>query len=99
MDDSLGQDARLALPTLRSCFFACGSSISEPPAACVIPFRATRPSHVKRIRTRFLVTGSGVAGVQTAWRSSELGERVMVLTKRSLFDSATAYTQGDIARR
>ncbi len=49
-----------------------------------------------RIRTRFLVIGSGVAGLHTAWRASERGE-VIVLTKRSLFDSATAYAQGGIA--
>jgi L-aspartate oxidase len=51
---------------------------------------------VERIRTRFLVVGSGVAGLHTAWRASAGGE-VMVLTKRSLFDSATAYAQGGIA--
>ena len=50
----------------------------------------------QRIRTRFLVIGSGVAGLHTAWRASEHGE-VYVLTKRSLFDSATAYAQGGIA--
>ena len=50
----------------------------------------------ERIRTRFLVIGSGVAGLHTAWRASAEGE-VMVLTKRSLFDSATAYAQGGIA--
>ena len=49
-----------------------------------------------RIRARFLVIGSGVAGLHTAWRASEHGEAV-VLTKRSLFDSATAYAQGGIA--
>ncbi|HJR64442.1 MAG TPA: L-aspartate oxidase [Gemmatimonadaceae bacterium] len=46
--------------------------------------------------TRFLVVGSGVAGLHTAWRASEVGE-VTVLTKMSLFDSATAYAQGGIA--
>src|SRR5919202_4119539 len=51
---------------------------------------------VDRIRTRFLVVGSGVAGLHTAWRASESGD-VIVLTKRSLFDSATAYAQGGIA--
>jgi L-aspartate oxidase len=51
---------------------------------------------VGRIRTRFLVVGSGVAGLHTAWRASADGG-VMVLTKRSLFDSATAYAQGGIA--
>ena len=49
-----------------------------------------------RLRTRFLVVGSGVAGLHTAWRASEQGD-VLLLTKRSLFDSATAYAQGGIA--
>ena len=49
-----------------------------------------------RIRTRFLVVGSGVAGLHTAWRASEHGD-VYVLTKRTLFDSSTAYAQGGIA--
>ena len=49
-----------------------------------------------RIRTRILVIGSGVAGLHTAWRASEHSD-VMVVTKRSLFDSATAYAQGGIA--
>src|SRR5437773_12139729 len=51
---------------------------------------------VNRIRTRFLVVGSGVAGLHTAWRASEHGS-VLLLTKRSLFDSATSYAQGGIA--
>lgn len=51
---------------------------------------------VDRLRTRFLVVGSGVAGLHTAWRASELGG-VLLLTKRSLFDSATSYAQGGIA--
>src|SRR5688500_1340076 len=51
---------------------------------------------VRRIQTRCLVVGSGGAGLHTAWRASEHGE-VLVLTKRSLFDSATAYAQGGIA--
>src|SRR6266567_2417171 len=51
---------------------------------------------VERKRTRFLVVGSGVAGLHTAWRASADGD-VMVVTKRSLFDSATAYAQGGIA--
>ena len=50
----------------------------------------------ERLRTRFLVVGSGVAGLHTAWRASAEDE-VTVLTKRSLFDSATAYAQGGIA--
>ena len=51
---------------------------------------------VDRIRTRFLVVGSGIAGLHAAWRASEQGE-VLLLTKRSLFDSATSYAQGGIA--
>ncbi len=49
-----------------------------------------------RLRTRFLVIGSGIAGLQTAWRASDHGD-VVVLTKRTLKDSATAYAQGGIA--
>ena len=49
-----------------------------------------------RLRTRALVVGSGVAGLHTAWRASQHGD-VLLLTKRSLFDSATAYAQGGIA--
>jgi L-aspartate oxidase len=50
----------------------------------------------QRVRTRFLVVGSGVAGLHTAWRASEQGD-VLLLTKGSLFESATAYAQGGIA--
>src|SRR6476661_7714023 len=50
----------------------------------------------ERLNTRYLVVGSGVAGLHTAWRASQHGE-VLLLTKRSLFDSATAYAQGGIA--
>jgi L-aspartate oxidase len=50
----------------------------------------------EQIRTRFLVVGSGIAGLHTAWRASQHGD-VLLLTKRSLFDSATAYAQGGIA--
>src|SRR5690348_7661698 len=49
-----------------------------------------------RLRTRVLVIGSGVAGLHTAWRASEQSD-VLLLTKRSLFDSSTAYAQGGIA--
>ena len=51
---------------------------------------------MEQLRTRFLVIGSGIAGLHTAWRASAEGE-VVVVTKRSLFDSATAYAQGGIA--
>src|SRR5829696_2212327 len=49
-----------------------------------------------RIRTRFLIIGSGVAGLHTAWRASQTDD-VLVVTKRTLFDSATSYAQGGIA--
>ena len=49
-----------------------------------------------RLRTRVLVIGSGIAGLHAAWRAADHG-RVLLLTKRSLFDSATAYAQGGIA--
>src|SRR6478672_3514276 len=49
-----------------------------------------------RIRARYLVVGSGVAGLHAAWRASNRGD-VVLLTKRSLFDSATNYAQGGIA--
>ncbi|MBX7118736.1 MAG: L-aspartate oxidase [Gemmatimonadaceae bacterium] len=49
-----------------------------------------------RLRTRVLVIGSGIAGLQTAWRASDHGD-VVVMTKRTLQDSATAYAQGGIA--
>jgi len=51
---------------------------------------------VERLRTRILVVGTGIAGLHTAWRSSDAGD-VLLLTKRSLFDSSTAYAQGGIA--
>ena len=54
------------------------------------------PPSPDRLRTRFLVVGSGIAGLHTAWRASQHGD-VLLLTKRSLFDSATAYAQGGIA--
>ena len=52
---------------------------------------------VDRLRARLLVIGTGVAGLHTAWRAAELGGDVLLLTKRTLFDSATAYAQGGIA--
>src|SRR5688500_17964350 len=51
---------------------------------------------VERIRTRFLVVGSGVAGLHTAWRASAGGD-VIMLRKRSIFDRAPASAQGGIA--
>src|SRR5665213_2038318 len=74
-------------PAARAGFSLCGAH--EGPVGYL--------SHMsERIRTRFLVIGSGVAGLHTAWRAAGSGD-VVVLTKRSLFDSATAYAQGGIA--
>ena len=50
----------------------------------------------ERLRTRVLVIGSGIAGLQTAWGAADHGD-VVVLTTRTLKDSATAYAQGGIA--
>src|SRR5437588_8701316 len=58
-----------------------------------LPYLSAMPD---RLRTRVLVIGSGVAGLHTAWRAAEHSD-VLLLTKRSLFDSATAYAQGGIA--
>src|SRR3954454_3968194 len=54
------------------------------------------PTMTARLRTRFLVIGSGIAGLHSAWRASDHGD-VVVVTKRTLFESSTAYAQGGIA--
>lgn len=46
--------------------------------------------------TDFLVLGSGIAGLSFALRAAELGE-VLVVTKRSLSQSATHWAQGGVA--
>jgi L-aspartate oxidase len=64
------------------------------------PSPSTESTPPRRIRTRVLVIGSGIAGLHTAWRAAEQCENagdVVLLTKRSLFDSATNYAQGGIA--
>ena len=47
----------------------------------------------ERLNTRYLVVGSGVAGLHTAWRASQHGD-VLLLTKRSLF--AAVLTQKSV---
>ena len=47
-------------------------------------------------RTDYLIIGSGIAGLFTALKASELGQ-VMVLTKKTLKDSNTGLAQGGIA--
>src|SRR4051812_26006965 len=51
---------------------------------------------MERMRVKVVVVGSGGAGLHASWRASSSGD-VLLLTKRSLFDSATAYAQGGIA--
>lgn len=46
--------------------------------------------------TDFLVIGSGIAGLSFALRAAEFGQ-VMVVTKRSLSESATGWAQGGVA--
>jgi len=67
---------------------------SEAPAPQT---QSTLPS---RLRARVLVIGSGIAGLHTAMRAAEQCANrgdVVLLTKRTLFDSATNYAQGGIA--
>ncbi len=49
-----------------------------------------------RIETDVIVIGAGIAGLFTALKSSET-QRVLMITKKSLFDSNTRYAQGGIA--
>jgi L-aspartate oxidase len=49
-----------------------------------------------RIPSDFLVIGGGVAGLTFALEAAAQGD-VVILTKRGLFDSATAWAQGGIA--
>ncbi len=64
------------------------------------PAAQTQSSDPLRLRTRVLVIGSGIAGLHTAMRAAEQCTNsgdVVLLTKRSLFDSSTNYAQGGIA--
>ena len=45
---------------------------------------------------KIAIIGSGIAGLHAAWRLSDHGD-VVVLTKRTLKDSSTAWAQGGIA--
>jgi len=49
-----------------------------------------------RVETDVIVIGAGIAGLYTALKASE-SKRVLMITKKSLFDSNTRYAQGGIA--
>jgi len=44
-----------------------------------------------------IIVGAGLAGLWTAWRLAHAGRRVVLLTKKTLIDSASAWAQGGIA--
>ena len=46
---------------------------------------------------RPIIVGSGLAGLWTAWRLAAAGRACLLLTKRSLAESASAWAQGGIA--
>src|SRR2546426_128804 len=46
---------------------------------------------------RPIIVGSGLAGLWTAWRLAREGRACLLLTKRGLADSASAWAQGGIA--
>lgn len=54
------------------------------------------PDSLPEIETDVIVIGAGIAGLYTALNSSKTG-RVLMITKKSLFDSNTRYAQGGIA--
>jgi L-aspartate oxidase len=49
-----------------------------------------------RVETDVIIIGAGIAGLYTALKASE-SKRVLMITKKSLFDSNTRYAQGGIA--
>ncbi len=47
--------------------------------------------------SRPVIVGTGIAGLWTAWRLASEGQAVVVVTKETLADSASAWAQGGIA--
>lgn len=54
------------------------------------------PAGLPEVETDVIVIGAGIAGLYTALNSSK-NHRVLMITKKSLFDSNTRYAQGGIA--
>jgi len=50
-----------------------------------------------RVETDVIVIGSGIAGLYTALKAADAGQRVMMIAKKSLLESNTRYAQGGIA--
>jgi L-aspartate oxidase len=50
-----------------------------------------------RVETDVIVIGSGIAGLYTALKAADVGQRVMMIAKKSLLESNTRYAQGGIA--
>lgn len=59
----------------------------------VVDFDLDKLPHIE---TDVIVIGAGIAGLYTALKASETN-RVLMITKKSLFDSNTRYAQGGIA--
>src|SRR3954469_25561017 len=65
----------------------------------VLPrFPASPPTIFRSMTTaRPVIVGTGIAGLWTAWRLASEGIAVVLVTKESLIDSASAWAQGGIA--
>src|SRR3954469_22704038 len=65
----------------------------------VLPrFPASPPTIFKSMTTaRPVIVGTGIAGLWTAWRLASEGISVVLVTKETLVDSASAWAQGGIA--
>ena len=68
-------------------------------ASHVLPrHQGLRHAAVTAVHTaRPVIIGSGLAGLWTAWRMAVAGRACLLVTKRSLADSASAWAQGGIA--
>lgn len=65
--------------------------------ACTATPQPPRGTDPTATASRPIVVGSGLSGLWTAWRLARAGCACILLTKRTLTDSATAWAQGGIA--